>query len=92
MRNPLSDKAVSIPWSGIRKFFDVVNEMPDAISLGVGGIMNAKRVVLLATGEGKAKAIRDSIKGNIDPKVPASILRAHQNVQFFLDEGAASLL
>ena len=36
MRNPLSDKAVSIPWSGIRKFFDVVNEMPDAISLGVG--------------------------------------------------------
>ena len=35
MRNPLSDKAVSIPWSGIRKFFDVVNEMPDAISLGV---------------------------------------------------------
>ena len=54
--------------------------------------MNAKRVVLLATGEGKAKAIRDSIKGNIDPKVPASILRAHQNVQFFLDEGAASLL
>lgn len=36
MRNPLSDKAVSIPWSGIRKFFDIVNEMPDAISLGVG--------------------------------------------------------
>ena len=36
MRSPLSDKAVSIPWSGIRKFFDVVNEMPDAISLGVG--------------------------------------------------------
>lgn len=36
MRNPLSDKIVSIPPSGIRKFFDIVNEMEDAISLGVG--------------------------------------------------------
>ncbi len=36
MRNPLSEKIVTIQPSGIRKFFDVVNEMPDAISLGVG--------------------------------------------------------
>ncbi len=36
MRNPLSDKIVSIPPSGIRKFFDIVSEMKDAISLGVG--------------------------------------------------------
>ena len=36
MRNPLSDKIVSIPPSGIRQFFDIVSEMPDAISLGVG--------------------------------------------------------
>ena len=36
MRNPLSEKIVSIQPSGIRKFFDVVSEMPDAISLGVG--------------------------------------------------------
>ena len=36
MRNPLSDKVVNIQPSGIRKFFDVVSEMPDAISLGVG--------------------------------------------------------
>ncbi|MCB7319149.1 pyridoxal phosphate-dependent aminotransferase [Lacrimispora sp. 210928-DFI.3.58] len=36
MRNPLSDKIVNIPPSGIRKFFDIVNEMKDAISLGVG--------------------------------------------------------
>jgi len=36
VRNPLSDKIVSIPPSGIRKFFDIVSEMPDAISLGVG--------------------------------------------------------
>lgn len=36
MRNPLSDKVTQIQPSGIRKFFDVANEMPDAISLGVG--------------------------------------------------------
>ena len=36
MRNPLADKVVGIQFSGIRKFFDIVSEMPDAISLGVG--------------------------------------------------------
>ena len=36
MRNPLSKKVVEIQPSGIRKFFDIVSEMPDAISLGVG--------------------------------------------------------
>ncbi|WP_331670594.1 aminotransferase class I/II-fold pyridoxal phosphate-dependent enzyme, partial [Eisenbergiella porci] len=36
MRNPLSDKIVDIKPSGIRKFFDIVSEMDDAISLGVG--------------------------------------------------------
>ncbi len=36
MRNPLADKVADIPFSGIRKFFDIVSEMPDAISLGVG--------------------------------------------------------
>jgi len=36
MRNPLSDKVVNMKPSGIRKFFDIVSEMPDAISLGVG--------------------------------------------------------
>ncbi len=36
MRNPLSEKIVTIPPSGIRKFFDIVSEMKDAISLGVG--------------------------------------------------------
>ena len=36
MRNPLSDKIITIKPSGIRKFFDIVSEMDDAISLGVG--------------------------------------------------------
>ena len=36
MRNPLSETITAIPPSGIRKFFDIVSEMKDAISLGVG--------------------------------------------------------
>lgn len=36
MRDPLSKKIIGIAPSGIRKFFDIVSEMPDAISLGVG--------------------------------------------------------
>lgn len=36
MRNPLAERVVDIPFSGIRKFFDIVSEMPEAISLGVG--------------------------------------------------------
>jgi aminotransferase len=36
VRNPLADRVVDIPFSGIRKFFDIVSEMPEAISLGVG--------------------------------------------------------
>lgn len=36
MRNPLAQKVINLPSSGIRKFFDIVSEMPDAISLGVG--------------------------------------------------------
>lgn len=63
-----------------------------AISLGIGGIMKARRVVLIATGKGKAEAILGAIKGSISPRNPASALQFHGNVQFFLDEEAASLL
>ena len=48
MRNPLADKVVDIKPSGIRKFFDVVSEMPDAISLGVGEPEVAKAVAEMA--------------------------------------------
>ena len=54
--------------------------------------MAAKRIILLATGKGKAKAIAQAIKGNITPRMPASLLQVHPNVQFLLDEDAASEL
>ena len=73
--------------------FNTREEMPtQAISLGIGGIMNAKCVVLIAMGKDKAQAVRDAVKGNMDPQVQASILRGHPNAIFLVDKDAASLL
>lgn len=75
------------------RYFDSADQVPrSAISLGMGGIMQAKRVILLATGKGKAQAVYGAIRGEVTPMNPASVLQLHQNVQFLLDEEAASLL
>ena len=75
------------------RFFEKREDVPrQAITLGNRNIMAAKRIILLATGKGKARAIAQAIKGNITPKMPASLLQVHPNVQFLLDEDAASEL
>jgi len=76
-----------------RRFFDSEADVPrEAVSLGVGSIMNAKRVILIATGEDKAVAVRKAIQEDIDPATQASILRTHPNVLFLLDKAAAAKL
>lgn len=76
-----------------RRFFESENDVPRrAISLGIGGIMNAKTVVLIAMGEDKAQAIRDMVKGDMTPNVQASILRAHPNAIILVDKAAGSKL
>ena len=76
-----------------RRFFESEDQVPrQAISLGVGGIMNAKGVVLIAMGEDKAQAIRDTVKGDVTPQAQASILRFHPNATILVDKAAASLL
>ena len=76
-----------------RRFFAREEDMPrSAITLGIGGIMAAKQVILLATGENKADAIFQSIRGDMMPQVPGSILQGHQNVVFLLDEASAGKL
>lgn len=73
-------------------YFDE-NPMPHyALTMGVNQIMSAKKIVLIATGPKKAEAIRNMIKGEVTPQVPASILQNHSDVEIFLDEAAASLL
>ena len=76
-----------------RRFFDSEKDVPrQAISLGIGGIMAAREVVLIAMGEDKAQAIRDMVRGDITPDVQASILRSHPHATILVDKAAASLL
>ena len=76
-----------------RRFFESEDDVPrQAISLGIGSIMNARRILLLATGADKAEAIRNAVYGDINPRTQASILRTHSNVIFLLDKAAAGLL
>ena len=76
-----------------KRFFATRDEVPkQAITLGVGGIMNAKKVILLAFGKGKAEAVKALVKGEIDPQCQASILQLHNDTTLLLDKDSASLL
>jgi glucosamine-6-phosphate deaminase len=63
-----------------------------AITLGVEKILQAKRIVLLAWGERKARVVKKAIEGSVNENLPASYLQLHNNAEFVLDEGAASEL
>lgn len=73
--------------------FDGLSNVPrKAITIGVGTILKAKRIVLLAWGERKASLIKQAVEGPVTEFVPASYLQAHKNVSFVLDETAAAEL
>ncbi len=63
-----------------------------AITMGIGTIMDARRILLLATGEHKAAAVAGAVEGAISAMHPASVLQAHQRVRVIVDEAAASQL
>ena len=63
-----------------------------SITMGIGGIMESKKILLLASGKAKAQAIYDALYGPITPQVPASILQLHPDVTVVADEEALSLL
>lgn len=60
--------------------------------MGIGSIMKARAILIIATGADKAQAVKDMIQGPVDPQCPASILQLHPHVTVMLDEPAASLL
>lgn len=75
------------------KDFSGLNNTPrTAITLGVKKIMEAKRVILLAWGEGKSNIIKSSVEGPVTNLVPASFLQEHNNTTFVLDKAASSKL
>ena len=75
------------------RLFNSADEVPRAaLSMGIGNIMCARQIVLVANGPKKAQAIKDALEGQITPWCQASILQLRPNVTFILDEDAASAL
>jgi glucosamine-6-phosphate deaminase len=76
------------------RFFDGdMSKVPtQALTMGIKDILSARRILLLATGAGKAGIVRRAFKGEITNSVPASLLQNHPDVIVLLDEAAAAEL
>ena len=71
------------------RFFASANDVPrQAMTMGIGCIMAARRILMVVSGEDKAQAIYDAFCGPIDPKCPASILQLHPDVVLVGDKAA----
>jgi glucosamine-6-phosphate deaminase len=69
-----------------------LSEVPrEALSMGMAAILQARRIVLMATGKSKARCVELAIHGPITTKLPASFLQLHPNVELLLDNAAAGL-
>jgi len=75
------------------RFFSSIDEVPTlALTMGIGSILKAKKVVLLATGENKAGAVAQALEGPVSSMCPASALQLHRYATFVVTEDAASKL
>lgn len=74
------------------KYFSDIKMPTKAVTMGIATIMKSKKIILIASGEAKAKAIFDTVHGEITPEVPSSILRLHPDVTIYVDEDASKLL
>ncbi len=74
-----------------KRFFGSADEVPrQAYTMGVGTIMQAKKILLVVSGEDKAAILKEALQGPVTPRVPASILQMHRNVIVVADEAALS--
>ena len=75
------------------RFFDSMDEVPtQAVTIGLQDIMDAKAIILIATGKNKAQVMADLYASTTDEQMPASVLKNHNNVLFIVDKKAASKL
>jgi glucosamine-6-phosphate deaminase len=73
--------------------FANISEVPRlAITMGIGTILKARRIILLAWGPSKAPVVQKAAEGSVTESVPASLLQQHPDCTFLLDEAAASQL
>ena len=73
-------------------FFGIENVPKKAITMGIGTIKKAKRIVIMAWGHKKAEVVKETIEGMVSSEVPASYLQRHENTTFVLDKEAAEEL
>jgi len=64
----------------------------EALSMGMGTILKAAEILLIATGERKAQCIERTVRGPVTTRLPASFLQLHARAEFYLDRAAASRL
>lgn len=89
----VTDLAESTIRDNCRFFDNDISKVPTkAVTQGIGTIMKAKNIMLIATGANKAQAVKDMVEGPVDESCPASILQKHDHVVLIVDEAAASLL
>ena len=75
------------------RMFKSIDEVPrQAFTMGLKNIMNAKKILILANGANKAKAVYGLVKGEVTEAVPASVLQLHPDCTLVCDEAAAALL
>ena len=74
-----------------KRFFNSADEVPrQAYTMGIKTIMQAKKILVVVNGEGKADIVRDAFFGPVTPSVPASILQMHNDVTLVADAAALS--
>ena len=74
-----------------RDFFDSIDDVPrKAYTMGICDIIQAKKVVMVVSGEAKADIVREAFTGPVTPQVPASILQLHPDFTLVADEAALS--
>ena len=75
------------------RFFDNPEEVPrEAYTMGIKSIMQARKIVVVVNGAGKAEIVKKAFTGPVTPMVPASVLQLHNDVTLVGDEQALSLL
>lgn len=75
------------------RLFKDISEVPEkAFTMGIKNIMQAKQIIVLASGEDKAEAVYNFVKGKVTEKFPASVLQLHPNCIVFVDKTAGCLL
>lgn len=76
-----------------KRFFAKKEDVPrQALTMGIGSIMKARKIIMVANGAGKAEVLAKAFKGPVTPEVPASILQFHPDFTLIADEEALSVL